>query len=76
MEIINKIKLINSIKKASNLRIVVLIDYRSIVAHKGKLYKEVIEIINSLFDGKMIGDYKKFYSTHCIFFITHCHAGI
>ncbi|KRX04480.1 P-loop containing nucleoside triphosphate hydrolase [Pseudocohnilembus persalinus] len=76
LEIINKIKLINSIKKASNLRIVVLIDYRSIVAHKGKLYREIIEIINSLFDGKIIGDYKNFYSTHCIFFITHCHSGI
>ncbi|KRX04481.1 P-loop containing nucleoside triphosphate hydrolase [Pseudocohnilembus persalinus] len=72
LEIINKLQLIDVLKNAQQLKILIFIDYRSIGTHKGKLYKEITQIINSLFNTTQIEDFKEFYSTHCLFFISHC----
>ncbi|KRX04478.1 P-loop containing nucleoside triphosphate hydrolase [Pseudocohnilembus persalinus] len=71
VEMVNKIQLVEALKKAKKHRVVIFIDYRSVVTHKGKLFREVIDIINSLFQNSKNKEYYEFFSTHCTFFISH-----
>ncbi|KRX04484.1 P-loop containing nucleoside triphosphate hydrolase [Pseudocohnilembus persalinus] len=72
IEIINKIQIYQAILLAQQLRLLIFVEYKSIGASKGKLYKEVSEIINSIFEASKIQDFFEFFTKHCIFFITHC----